>query len=596
MTKPEHEGVIAAFMERCFNDLEFFTKMIWQDRDLEKVAPLREIELEMVGHAAVGAKRRGVLGPRGIGKTTLVTAVLTCWRLFRDKNRQIFIVSKSENEPRKTVFLIRSWLENVWFLQHLVPTPGTRDAATFFDVAGCAKNRQPSVSCIGIGGQTEGNRAHTILADDVETKNNTKTIDARNELERLCSEFVNILYPDVLPFDQGGPIDPVEVVYVGTLKHEDTLYLRLSNKGYDFRTYPLIAPSPGEEYINLSPAVQRQVEDGRLRPGDPVFPHRFNADNVAEKRAEGARDFALEHQLRINVGDSLRFPLQLRDLIVVDGVDRDVAPIFLGWGLRDHNGSTALEIDSLGHGDDRMHRPFSISQEVAPYLGTKVWIDPAGKGEDETGVAAGSSLNGFLWVKGTLSMAGGHTLDDMATMIEFARDHRASEIYIESNADTLGTYMTIFEGVLQQYFLEPGEDPLHPQGWRCSLVNDTKITHSTGQKELRILGALEPLMAAHRLVISADCLRPAPKRPIELELQYQITRLTRDRKSLRQDGVLDAIAGLARAWNYTLRTNPEITQKQREKREVDAANEAFRKFIDRHKPPAPPRRSVKIRR
>lgn len=583
------------YVQRLYDDFEFFLSEVWRDRGLDKLAPLSEVEIDMALHAAVGPKRRGVLAPRGVGKTMIVTATLSCWRYFRDPDRRILILSKSEKEAKKTVYIIRQWLSVVPFLKHLKPPKGggevkTRDGAYQFDVAGAVYNRQPSMFCIGIGGQTEGNRAHTIIVDDGETKNNTKTLEARNELERMCSECINILYPDV-PRERGGPVDPVEVIYVGTLKHEDSLYPRLAAKGYRFTSYPLAYPSPDQELLNLSPLLQSRLDARTHHPGHPVFPARFGHDNIAEKMAEGRREWALEHMLQIDYGKGDYHPLKLADLIVMKSVHRDVAPAFVAWGLADHNGSTAADIPHMGHPGDGLYHPFSISKEVLPYLGTKVWIDPAGRGQDETGIAAGSSLNGFLWVKGVDGIPGGSTVEDMQQMVLFARHHNADEIYIESNADTLGSYRPLFESVLRQYYLDPGEHPLYPRGWKARLVDDTKITHATGQKELRVLAELEPLISAHRLVIAADAIRLQDTREAALELQHQIVYITRERGSLKQDGKIDALAGLARAWNRTLRVSPEESMMDRELRRLQAQNDQTRDFfrnLRRAAPAKPP--------
>lgn len=581
---------IEQYAARLYDDFPFFVSEVWKDRKLDKLAPLSEVELELAQMAAVGPKRRGILAPRGVGKTMVVTATLSCWRYFRDPDRRILILSKSEKEAKKTVFIIRQWLDHIHFLRHLAPKGAQRDAAHYFDIGPSRDNRQPSMFCVGVGGQTEGNRAHTIIVDDGETKNNTKTAESRDELERLCSECINILYPDVARED-GGPVDPVEVLYVGTLKHEDSLYPRLAAKGYHFTSYPLAYPAPNQDLLNLSPLLRSRLDSGDALPGQPVFPRRFNHDNLAEKMAEGAREWALEHMLQVNYGSQRLYPLRLEDLIVVPSVHRDIAPTFLAWGKADHSGSTRLPIPHMGHPGDDLYRPFAIGKETAPYLGTKVWIDPAGRGEDETAFGAGASLNGFLWIKGLESIPGGHTREDMERMILFGRLHNAREFYIESNADTLGTYRTLFESVLRQLYLDPGQDPLYPDGWKASLVDDPKITHATGQKELRILGAIEPIMAAHRLVIGEPTIRLSDTREPHLELQHQLTRLTRDRNSLRQDGQLDVLAGLARAWNYTLRVSPEQSLLDAEQRRINEHNELFRDHIKNLKrsAPKPPR-------
>jgi hypothetical protein len=77
------------------------------------------------------------------------------------------------------------------------------------------------------------------------------------------------------------------------------------------------------------------------------------------------------------------------------------------------------------------------------------------------------------------------------------------------------------EPILHSYFIEPGSIDC-PDGWRCSIEPNKEWAR--GQKETRILAALEPVTGQHRLVVSRAV--AANER-----LQTQYTRLTRQRNS-----------------------------------------------------------------
>jgi hypothetical protein len=77
-----------------------------------------------------------------------------------------------------------------------------------------------------------------------------------------------------------------------------------------------------------------------------------------------------------------------------------------------------------------------------------------------------------------------------------------------------------------------------------------------GQKELRIIDVLEPIVGAGKLVMSEQlvdedwqqCLQyPMQGREV-YSLLWQIARITRDRGSLIHDDKLDALAGSVRFW------------------------------------------------
>lgn len=566
----------AEFFARLHNELPFFLTAIWNDRGLEKHHPLSEIEHDMVLYGAgllVPSRRRGILAPRGAGKTHLVTAVLSAFRLRRDPDRKILIPSKSEGEAKKTLALIREWLDAVWFLQDLAPRKSQRDAATYFDVGTCKPARQESVKAMGIGGQLEGNRAHSIFPDDVETKSNTKTVEAREELARLTREFKNILYPH-RAHANGGPIDPVEIVYVGTVKHEESIYPKLERRGYRFRTYPIAIPEPDQEFLGLSPIVEARmlqgVRDGAsapagCRPNAPVFPARFPEEEILERRAEGETDFLMESMCVVNLASKRRYPLRLADLIVW-AMPPTQGPTSISWGHRDPtNQSTALtDLESLGFGTDRCYGPIAFSPTFTPYARTIAFLDPAGTGSDEMALAIASSLNGAIFVHAVLGLPGGMSQLNLDTIASTLRSYNARELHYETNIDAFGVLRSALEAAVARHKIEPSNTPNDPfagLGWSAAVIP----ARATGQKEARILRVLEPLFAHHRLVIHPDALRPHPTRPRDYELQHQLAALTHQRGCLNHDDRIDALAGVtARLTDLALSTpDPDALERKR---------------------------------
>lgn len=583
-----NEQQIADHLDRLRNDIVFFARAVWEDRKLDKVAPLSDIEEDIIIYAAglhktaagrlvqLAGTNRGVLAPRGVGKTHIVL-VVAAWRLFRDPNRKILIPSKSETHAKKAIRLLREWINNVWFLKHLTPRADQVDSATKFEVGPAVPSLQPSVTAIGIDGQLEGNRAHSIFPDDVETEGNTKTLEAREALDARVKEFKDILYPN-RPHDDGGPVDPVEIVYIGTYHHEESVYGKLSERGYSFRTWTIAAPQTTDKILNLAPIIQAKLDNGQLRYTEggnyhlnPVFPHRFPADNIAEKMAEGRIRFSMQHMLLRNLGETNRYPLRTADLIVMD-VHRDKAPVSVLYGTRDHNGSTEIpynEIPHDGFAGNRLYRPFSLDSTVLAYTGTKAFVDPAGRGDDRTGLAIVSHLAGMLFIKGVYGLEGGSSSERLSEIAHLCRLHGAREIFVEDNIDVFGTYVELLEVEVRRHFVEPN-DPEFPDGWKASVER----RRSTGQKELRIVAALEPAMSTHRVVIDRRALLPLPNDRPEDSLAYQITRLTKEPHSLKEDGKIDALASCVKEWQHALRLAPDAAasrQKQiYDQRKADA--------------------------
>lgn len=557
----------AAYLARLERDHHFFLRELWRITGSEDKAPLSWVELDMWDWDCTGPQFSGILAPRGIGKTHLIVAAGTCRDLFLDPNWKTKIVSKTQEAARDTVQLIRRWLSIVPFLQHLVPLENSwhKDNERFFDAGPASESRDHSVHAQGIDGQLEGGRAHTVRADDVETKQNTKTLDARQALEERISEFKAIA-----SFDTNGRGSGGRVKYVMTPHHEETTADKLTKKGYAFRTWPIVYLTPEEAQlaIGYSPKLADRVARGLAKPGDRVFPHRHSLKYIADREAEGRTYFWMQFKLIAKVGDANRYPLRLADFAVLP-VHRDKAPISIMWGQQDHNGSTAaLDITSLGFDRDRFYRPARIDQDYAPYSHTHMRIDPAGRGADKVGVAIVAHLNGLFFIKLVTGLQGGATPQNLRTIAQLAFNHGVSSCTVESQFGG-DAWASLLQVELNKLACKPNQNPACPPGWACS-VTDPKPAR--GQKEVRILETLEPALASHRVIID-----PATAR--NEDLQYQITRIQRVPRCLPHDDELDALAGAVEDLNDFLRIDPgyaaQADRSAARQREIDEAIRGF---------------------
>jgi len=561
---------VEVFMAKICSRFSDFVRGIWDDRGFHKVAPLSDLEIEMCDWASgehpdlpPGSNRRGVLALRGVGKTHLIAAALPLYRLLRDPNRQILEVSKSEPAAVKTTHMMRSWMDNVWFLQHLAPRRGQRDAKKCFDCGQIAgDNRQPSVSCYGLSGQLENNRAHSLFFDDIETKGNTKTLDGREQLATVISEGKNIIYPDN-EWSKMQMVDPPEILVVGTVKHEDTVYAKLASRGYAFMTFPIVYPDPSWKIINLSPTIKRRMDTGQGAVMAPTFPHRFPQKEVNERLAEGMSEFLMESCCVVNLNVAHRHPLRIADLIGFP-VNPAKHPASISWGTKDHNGqSTAIDIQMLGNAADRLHAPIMFEPVWHDYLRTIAFLDTAGKGEDELGMTIASAGGGYYWVHTVQGLRDGISTATLDYIIGQCQFYNVRELFFESNADVFGAFgqsltQAVDRGMAESHIKAAGKrDP-----WTCNVIPH----RSHGQKEERIIGTLEPVMNTHRLVIHPDALKPSPDLPREFELQHQLSRITKAPRSLKHDDRLDSFAsaiGVLVTHNHLAPRSPLQSQQER---------------------------------
>lgn len=531
-TNPPSE--LERYVGRLATSFPFFLGELWHQINLSPPQHQRWIADWLQN----GPKRRGVLAWRGSAKTW-VTLAYCMWRLFVDNECRVLLVSKSEKHSRDSLYMARNWIDNIEFLKHLAPDrrSGQRDSAIKFDIGPASPDRVPSFTAASITGQITGTRANLIIGDDVETGQNTLTLEMRTRLREMVKEFDNILIP-------GG-----DIVYLGTPWHEESVYWSLAESGYSFRSYPSRVPA-GEQVPFLAPEIVEGIESKRMSPGDPLWPTRFTAVDLMEREAsEGRSTFLMQYQMVTNLSETDRYPLTLRDAIVFPTLP-DKAPVSIAWGTtNDRGGTTRIEeIPSLGFGTDGWYAPIFWDEAWHPYTGTVMWIDPSGRGADKTAYAVVSHLHGYLWAHEVKGLDGGYSPATLEVLAQAAKRLGARRILVEDNFG-LGMFVSL---------LEPYIARLRSEEWGASI----EPVRVSGQKELRIISALEPVLNQHRLVVHPSVAR-------NQDLQRQWTRLTRQRGSLAHDDEIEALAMAVNAWTLDLAVDPERAKARTADREQE---------------------------
>jgi hypothetical protein len=105
-----------------------------------------------------------------------------------------------------------------------------------------------------------------------------------------------------------------------------------------------------------------------------------------------------------------------------------------------------------------------------------------------------------------------------------------------------------------------------------------------GQKEKRIIDTLEPVMAQHRLIVDRDLIQrdydSVAHLPVDEAFQYrlfyQMTRITRDRKSVPHDDRIEAVAGAVTTslsrWLVTWTRQPSLPGRRSGKKRSNATS------------------------
>ena len=531
--------------EPLCSDFRFWLVLVWRHLSLPDPTP---IQLDIAAYMQHGSKRRIVEAFRGVGKSWMAAAYVL-WLLRGNPQLKIMVVSASKTRADDfTMFCLRL-IREMPMLQCLEPDrEEQRSAVNRFDVRPAIPDQSPSVKAVGIFGQLTGSRADLILADDVETPTTSWSVGMREKLLAAVGEFNAILKP-------GG-----EIMFLGTPQTEESVYNKLGQRAYEVRIWPARYPEKPAKYgDHLAPVVAEGCPD---HTGQPTDPGRFSEMDLLERETSYGRSaFALQFQLDTSLSDAERFPLKLADLMVLEVSDH--APEKLVWSSGVEYRVSDLPV--VGFNGDYYYRPAYIHGTWLPFQGCVMFIDPSGRGLDETAYAIVAHLNGNLFLLESGAFRDGYTEPVLQGLAAAAKRQKVNLILLE---DQFG------QGMLES-LLKPYLQVQHP----CTI----EAVRSNVQKERRIIAALEPVLNQHRLIVSRSVIEgdakaredEAVEKRLAYQLFHQLTHLTGDRGCLAHDDRLDALAGAVQYWNESLAIDEDRAIRERQSELWDLELQAY---------------------
>jgi hypothetical protein len=532
-------------------DFRNFAHVIWMHLELP---PLTPIQNDICLYLQHGGRRLQVSAFRGVGKSYL-TAAFVCWVLWKDKEKKIMIVSAGRDRADAFAIFVRNIIRDVPFLKHLEPDKAAGERATqnIFDVHGCKPSGSPSVKSVGITGQLTGSRADIIIADDIEVVSNSATHDLREKLARLVTEFDAVIKPEG------------RIMYLGTPQTELSLYNTLYTRGYDMRIWCARVPTEkqAETYgAKLAPIIREMMLT--MEVGTTTDPKRFSDEDLAERELSyGRSGFALQFMLDTSLSDGDKFPLKINDLVISSLNDK--LPVEIYWS---NNPLQCLNsLPNVAIAGQKFYAPEKLSDvREKPQLSI-LSIDPSGRGKDETAYTVLQLLNGNIFVPKFGGLLGGYTDETLDQLANIAKAYKVNKIIVESNFG---------DGMFSQ-LLKPKVSKVYPV--------EIEEVRANAQKELRIIDSLEPVMNQHRLIFDPKTIEEdyesarasfAPDKAPQYMLFYQLSRISKDRGSLKHDDRLDSLAQGVKYFLDYLDVDQEFQRKQRDEAKIDEVLGKFR--------------------
>lgn len=536
-----------------------------------------DIQIDIGDWVANGPQYRMVQAQRGQAKTT-ITAIYAVWRLIHEPWTRVLIISAGDDMATE----ISNWIIQIIMgmpeLECLRPdrSNGDRSSVEAFDVHYTLKGpeKSPSIKCMGITANVQGKRADILIADDVESTKNSQTATQRARLHHLTLDFVSIC-------SKG------DIIWLGTPQSIDSVYNGLPSRGTAIRVwtgrYPTEKELPDYEGFLAPLLLDRLKKNPGLQNGggptgqrgqvtDPIL---LDEDTLTKKEIDqGASYFQLQHMLSTQLKDQERYPLKLGMVRFTDfDTEEMLAPMALTFVRNDQNRIVLPEGFPI---KDRAWRVQEVA-EFAPLQGWHMYVDPTGGGTNGDEVAYG--ITGFVAGRVFLADAGGrpggYNEDVLDWLTKVVIKWRPKVISIEKNYGN-GAFAAAWLPSLKASIDSHNRDkPLkhvkHP---------GIEEVWESGQKELRIIDTLEPMIGAGKFVIAEELIQKdwqnCQSYPSDLRstfsLFWQLARITRDKGSLLHDDRLDAVAGAARYWVEHLSIDDE-------KAKAAARKEAWKKMV-----------------
>ena len=529
-------------MDPRLKDAKNLLFLVWQHCGLPEPTALQYSMMDYLQH---GPKRAVIQAFRGCGKSW-ITSVFILHQLLHDREKRVLLVSASKARADDASLFLRRCITEIPILQHLRPKDDQRDSRNAWDVAGSTPSHAPSVRSLGITSNLlTGSRADLVIADDVESAQNSLTAGGRGRVAQAVKEF------DAILTDRKD----ARVIFLGTPQIEESLYHKLSKeRGFSLRVWPARKPSADEEEIysgHLAPYITSlDVEDG-----EPTEGSRFDERELSSRAMSlGRSGWEMQYMLNPMLASREMRPLRLSDLIVMDLDDR-VAPERVIYGSA--KDQLISDLPCVGLSTDAYYSPMAVQGDHLPYEQIVMAIDPSGRGSDELGYCCVGILNSQAFLLASGGMLSGFTPETLEKLARIAERFQPHQIVIENNFGN-GMFTQLLEPVLYKRH-------------KCHIE---EVRHSTA-KGPRICDTVEPITSSHRLIVNRSVIRndydstqgyDNVEKAHCYQLFFQMARVTRQKNSLVHDDRIDALA-LALGWVKD-RMNRDIEEQMRRRGEA----------------------------
>jgi len=485
---------------------------------------------------------------RGLAKS-LTVQMCVVWLLLRNKDEKMVVVSATGRRAESFTLFCLNMLRTIPLLMHLYPNSTQRSSGGKFDVAGRTEDDSPSVAAFGVTSAKTGSRASLIIYDDVEIPENSATAQMREKLLAGVRDTANL-----------GISGVFREVCICTPQSSESVYnVMVDEDGFNRTVIPSEYPDDLEIYgSSLAPHIIRTCREQPELVGTNTDV-RQNMKHLNKQKLKGKARYRLQYMLDTTLTDAEKYPLKLADLIVMD-LDLKVAPTHIEYSSESKH--SLFNIKHSGFRGDGLFAPRFYNDDRREYESIAMFIDPSGRGDDETAWCVTAQMGGRIFLLGVGGLTGGYDETTLNALADIALRFKVNLVQIESNFGD-GAFAELLKPILRE---------VH----HC-MVEDIR---ATTQKETRIIESLEPVMMQHRLVVNKQIfVEDLQKLKAEYRFTYQMTHLTAIAGSIKHDDIIDCVA---MGVNYWVESLARDTKKESERYKREEMEKHLLKFIEKH--------------
>jgi hypothetical protein len=455
---------------------------------------------------------RLVWSPRGISKS-LSSQIYVVWRLYRNPDEHILVLSKSGGRATSYTQFVQKLIGTLPATSNMKPRNNIeRTSGSSFDVAGSMISDSPSVYASGVGNSITGMRASMLIIDDVEDHLTVQSMALQERVQHGVDEAHNLLM-------SGHD----ESITLATPHSQNSLYLNWLETGTHAFICSAEYPEDQDVYMGfLAPFIKERLDANPSLVGQAID-ERLNAEFLNQKRLKiGKSKFMLQYMADVSQADTLKHPLKLADFIVTDVSDED-APLKIGYSSMPDN--MLFGVKHNGFKADRLYTPMYQSDERIEYQTKIMSIDPSGSGKDEHGISILYLSNTRIFIKKVTGLQGGYDPDTLTNIARMCEMYDINIVVTEDNYGD-GAFARVFQPYLKAISPNTGMDGI-------------KVS---GQKEVRIIEIMEPMLNQHKLIIDKDALEKDHQSLTKYSFTFQMSHITREKDCLKHDDRLDSLA------------------------------------------------------